>query len=182
MPLTFAPAPLIVAARDRLRPHIFDLSGGRVARHPRMALPAATRTARRALTTISPAAIDLRVPEVAARVRKALANEHGRSPTCCASARPNRLWPRSLQLANFAAMNSSGRRTQIRQALSRIGFNRRAVPHRLAMSQLRRAEPIAASSSRRRAVARSAHAQAGARGRQAFHQRQRRHPPCSQYC
>jgi HD-like signal output (HDOD) protein len=82
-------------------------------------------------------------PEVAARVRKALADEHveiedvvrivGAEPALAA---------RMLQLANSAAMNTSGRRiADLRQALSRIGFNMaRSAAIAFAMSQLRRAE------------------------------------------
>jgi hypothetical protein len=67
-------------------------------------------------------------PEVAARARKALANEFVEA--------------RLLQLANSAALNSSGRRiADLRQALSRIGFNMaRSATIAFAMSQLRRAE------------------------------------------
>jgi HD-like signal output (HDOD) protein len=82
-------------------------------------------------------------PEVAARVRKALADEHveiedvvrivGAEPALSA---------RLLQLANSAALNTSGRRVaDLRQALSRIGFNMaRSAAIAFAMSQLRRAE------------------------------------------
>jgi HD-like signal output (HDOD) protein len=82
-------------------------------------------------------------PEVAARVRKALANEHVEMDDVVRiiSAEPA-LAARLLQLANSAAMNSSGRRiADLRQALSRIGFNMaRSAAIAFAMSQLRRAE------------------------------------------
>jgi HD-like signal output (HDOD) protein len=82
-------------------------------------------------------------PEVAARVRKALANEHVEIENVVRiiSAEPA-LAARLLQLANSAAMNSSGRRiADLRQALSRIGFNMaRSAAIAFAMSQLRRAE------------------------------------------
>jgi HD-like signal output (HDOD) protein len=82
-------------------------------------------------------------PEVAARVRKALANEHVEIEDVVRiiSVEPA-LAARLLQLANSAVMNTSGRRiADLRQALSRIGFNMaRSAAIAFAMSQLRRAE------------------------------------------
>jgi HD-like signal output (HDOD) protein len=82
-------------------------------------------------------------PEVAARARKALANEFVEIEDVVRiiSAEPA-LAARLLQLANSAALNSSGRRiADLRQALSRIGFNMaRSATIAFAMSQLRRAE------------------------------------------
>ncbi len=82
-------------------------------------------------------------PEVASRVRKALANEHVEVEDVVRviSAEPA-LATRLLQLANSAALNSSGRRVaDLRQALSRVGFNMaRSAAIAFAMSQLRRAE------------------------------------------
>jgi HD-like signal output (HDOD) protein len=82
-------------------------------------------------------------PEVAARARKALANEFVEIEDVVRiiSAEPA-LAARLLKLANSAALNSSGRRTaDLRQALSRIGFNMaRSATIAFAMSQLRRAE------------------------------------------
>ena len=82
-------------------------------------------------------------PEVAARARKALANEavEIEDVVRIISAEPA-LAARLLQLANSAALNSSGRRiADLRQALSRIGFNMaRSATIAFAMSQLRRAE------------------------------------------
>jgi HD-like signal output (HDOD) protein len=82
-------------------------------------------------------------PEVAARVRKALANELVEIEVVVRiiSAEPA-LAARLLQLANSAAMNTSGKRiADLRQALSRIGFNMaRSAAIAFAMSQLRRAE------------------------------------------
>ena len=83
------------------------------------------------------------VPEVAARARKALANEFVEIEDVVRiiSAEPA-LAARLLQLANSAALNSTGRRiADLRQALSRIGFNMaRSATIAFAMSQLRRAE------------------------------------------
>jgi HD-like signal output (HDOD) protein len=82
-------------------------------------------------------------PEVAARARKALANEFVEIEDVVRiiTAEPA-LAARLLQLANSAALNSSGRRiADLRQALSRIGFNMaRSATIAFAMSQLRRAE------------------------------------------
>jgi HD-like signal output (HDOD) protein len=82
-------------------------------------------------------------PEVAARVRKALADEEVDIDDAVRiiSAEPA-LAARLLQLANSAAMNTSGKRiADLRQALSRIGFNMaRSAAIAFAMSQLRRAE------------------------------------------
>jgi HD-like signal output (HDOD) protein len=82
-------------------------------------------------------------PEVAARARKALANEFVEIEDVVRiiSAEPA-LAARLLKLANSAALNSSGRRiADLRQALSRIGFNMaRSATMAFAMSQLRRAE------------------------------------------
>ena len=82
-------------------------------------------------------------PEVAARARKALANEFVEIEDVVRiiSAEPA-LAARLLQLANSAALNSTGRRiADLRQALSRIGFNMaRSATIAFAMSQLRRAE------------------------------------------
>ena len=82
-------------------------------------------------------------PEVAARARKALANDavEIEDVVRIISAEPA-LAARLLQLANSAALNSSGRRiADLRQALSRIGFNMaRSATIAFAMSQLRRAE------------------------------------------
>ena len=82
-------------------------------------------------------------PEVASRARKALANEFVEIEDVVRiiSAEPA-LAARLLQLANSAALNSSGRRiADLRQALSRIGFNMaRSATIAFAMSQLRRAE------------------------------------------
>ena len=82
-------------------------------------------------------------PEVAARARKALANEFVEIEDVVRiiSAEPA-LAARLLQLANSAALNTSGRRiADLRQALSRIGFNMaRSATIAFAMSQLRRAE------------------------------------------
>lgn len=82
-------------------------------------------------------------PEVASRVRKALANDEVDLDVAIRiiSAEPA-LAARLLQVANSAAMNSSGRRiADLRQALSRVGFNMaRSAAIAFAMSQLRRAE------------------------------------------
>lgn len=104
----------------------------------------ADRLVRAVAIELSGETIDLpSFPEVAARVRKALADEHveiddvvrivGAEPALSA---------RLLQLANSAAMNTSGRRiADLRQALSRVGFNMaRSAAIAFAMSQLRRAE------------------------------------------
>ena len=82
-------------------------------------------------------------PEVAARVRKALSNDDVEVEQIVRviSAEPA-LAARLLQLANSAALNSTGRRvTDLRTAISRIGFNMaRSATIAFAMSQLRRAE------------------------------------------
>ncbi len=82
-------------------------------------------------------------PDVAARVRKALADEHVEIEDAVRiiAAEPA-LAARLLQLANSAALNTSGKRiADLRQALSRIGFNMaRSAAIAFAMSQLRRAE------------------------------------------
>jgi HD-like signal output (HDOD) protein len=126
----------------------FDLvSGPGGPASPRIAASRAADADRlvRALTIeLASEKIDLpSFPEVAARVRKALANEHVEIENVVRiiSAEPA-LAARLLQLANSAAMNSSGRRiADLRQALSRIGFNMaRSAAIAFAMSQLRRAE------------------------------------------
>ncbi len=82
-------------------------------------------------------------PEVAVRVRKALTNDQVEIDFVVRiiSAEPA-LAARLLQLANSAALNSSGRRvTDLRTAISRIGFNMaRSATIAFAMSQLRRAD------------------------------------------
>jgi HD-like signal output (HDOD) protein len=82
-------------------------------------------------------------PDVAVRVRKALTNDQVEIDHVVrvVSAEPA-LAARLLQLANSAALNSSGRRvTDLRTAISRIGFNMaRSATIAFAMSQLRRAE------------------------------------------
>ena len=82
-------------------------------------------------------------PEVASRVRKALANDDVEIEDAVRiiAAEPS-LAARLLQLANSAALNTSGKRiADLRQALSRIGFNMaRSAAIAFAMSQLRRAE------------------------------------------
>ena len=82
-------------------------------------------------------------PEIAVRVRKALANDDVEIEHVVRviSAEPA-LAARLLQLANSAALNSSGKRlTDLRTAISRIGFNMaRSATIAFAMSQLRRAE------------------------------------------
>ena len=82
-------------------------------------------------------------PDVAVRVRKALANEEVEIEQVVRviSAEPA-LATRLLQVANSAALNPSGRRlTDLRTAVSRIGFNMaRSATIAFAMSQLRRAE------------------------------------------
>ena len=82
-------------------------------------------------------------PEIAVRVRKALANDDVEIELVVRliSAEPA-LAARLLQLANSAALNSSGKRlTDLRTAISRIGFNMaRSATIAFAMSQLRRAE------------------------------------------
>ncbi|MEO8019911.1 MAG: HDOD domain-containing protein [Pseudomonadota bacterium] len=82
-------------------------------------------------------------PEVAVRVRKALTNDQVviDQVVRVISAEPA-LAARLLQLANSAALNSSGKRlTDLRTAISRIGFNMaRSATIAFAMSQLRRAE------------------------------------------
>jgi HD-like signal output (HDOD) protein len=82
-------------------------------------------------------------PDVAVRVRKALTNDQVEVDHVVrvVSAEPA-LAARLLQLANSAALNSTGRRvTDLRTAISRIGFNMaRSATIAFAMSQLRRAE------------------------------------------
>ena len=82
-------------------------------------------------------------PEVAVRVRKALTNDQVVIDHIVRviSAEPA-LAARLLQLANSAALNASGKRlTDLRTAISRIGFNMaRSATIAFAMSQLRRAE------------------------------------------
>jgi HD-like signal output (HDOD) protein len=82
-------------------------------------------------------------PDVAVRVRKALTNDQVVIDHIVRviSAEPS-LAARLLQLANSAALNASGKRlTDLRTAISRIGFNMaRSATIAFAMSQLRRAE------------------------------------------
>src|SRR6188768_4419040 len=82
-------------------------------------------------------------PEVALRVRRALADENVTIDHVVrvVSAEPS-LVVRLLQLGNSAALNPSGRRlTDLRAAMTRIGFNMaRSATIAFAMSQLRRAE------------------------------------------
>ncbi|HEV7608392.1 MAG TPA: HDOD domain-containing protein [Steroidobacteraceae bacterium] len=82
-------------------------------------------------------------PEVAVRVRKALTNDQVviDHVVRVISAEPA-LAARLMQLANSAALNASGKRlTDLRTAISRIGFNMaRSATIAFAMSQLRRAE------------------------------------------
>jgi HD-like signal output (HDOD) protein len=82
-------------------------------------------------------------PDVAVRVRKALTNDQVVIDHIVRviSAEPA-LAARLLQLANSAALNASGKRlTDLRTAISRIGFNMaRSATIAFAMSQLRRAE------------------------------------------
>ncbi len=82
-------------------------------------------------------------PDVAVRVRKALTNDQVviDDVVRVISAEPA-LAARLLQLANSAALNASGKRlTDLRTAISRIGFNMaRSATIAFAMSQLRRAE------------------------------------------
>jgi HD-like signal output (HDOD) protein len=82
-------------------------------------------------------------PDVAVRVRKALTNEQVAIDQVVRviSAEPA-LSARLMQLANSAALNASGKRlTDLRTAISRIGFNMaRSATIAFAMSQLRRAE------------------------------------------
>jgi HD-like signal output (HDOD) protein len=82
-------------------------------------------------------------PDVAVRVRKALTNDQVAIDDVVRviSAEPA-LAARLLQLANSAALNASGKRlTDLRTAISRIGFNMaRSATIAFAMSQLRRAE------------------------------------------
>ena len=82
-------------------------------------------------------------PDIAVRVRKALTNDEVDIDDVARiiSAEPA-LAARLLQLANSAALNTSGRRvTDLRSAISRIGFNMaRSATIAFAMSQLRRAE------------------------------------------
>jgi HD-like signal output (HDOD) protein len=82
-------------------------------------------------------------PDVAVRVRKALTNDDVDIDDVVRviSAEPA-LSARLLQLANSAALNSTGKRVaDLRSAISRIGFNMaRSATIAFAMSQLRRAE------------------------------------------
>jgi HD-like signal output (HDOD) protein len=82
-------------------------------------------------------------PEVATRVRRALTNELVDVDLVVriVSAEPA-LAARLMQLANSAALNPNGKRfTDLRSAISRIGFNMaRSAAIAFAMSQLRRAE------------------------------------------
>ena len=82
-------------------------------------------------------------PDIAVRVRKALANDDVEIEHVVRviSAEPA-LAARLLQLSNSAALNASGKRlTDLRTAISRIGFNMaRSATIAFAMSQLRRAE------------------------------------------
>ncbi|HEU4779010.1 MAG TPA: HDOD domain-containing protein [Steroidobacteraceae bacterium] len=82
-------------------------------------------------------------PEVALRVRRALADEDASIDQVVrvVSAEPS-LVVRLLQLGNSAALNPSGRRlTDLRAAITRIGFNMaRSATIAFAMSQLRRAD------------------------------------------
>jgi HD-like signal output (HDOD) protein len=82
-------------------------------------------------------------PEIAVRVRKALTNDEVliEQVVRVVSAEPS-LAARLLQVANSAALNASGKRlTDLRTAISRIGFNMaRSATIAFAMSQLRRAE------------------------------------------
>jgi HD-like signal output (HDOD) protein len=82
-------------------------------------------------------------PDVAMRVRKALTNDQVavEQVVRVVSAEPA-LAARLMQLANSAALNPSGKRlTELRTAISRIGFNMaRSATIAFAMSQLRRAE------------------------------------------
>ena len=82
-------------------------------------------------------------PDVATRVRRALTNEQVDVDMVVriVSAEPA-LAARLLQLANSAALNPGGKRfTDLRSAISRIGFNMaRSAAIAFAMSQLRRAE------------------------------------------
>ena len=82
-------------------------------------------------------------PDVATRVRRALTNDQVDVDQVVRiiSAEPA-LAARLLQLANSVALNPSGKRiTELRSAVSRIGFNMaRSAAIAFAMSQLRRAE------------------------------------------
>ena len=82
-------------------------------------------------------------PEVAMRVRRALADENATIDHVVrvVSAEPS-LVVRLLQLGNSAALNPQGRRlTDLRATITRIGFNMaRSATIAFAMSQLRRAE------------------------------------------
>jgi HD-like signal output (HDOD) protein len=82
-------------------------------------------------------------PDVATRVRRALTNDQVdvEQVVRIISAEPA-LAARLLQLANSVALNPSGKRiTELRSAVSRIGFNMaRSAAIAFAMSQLRRAE------------------------------------------
>jgi len=82
-------------------------------------------------------------PDIAVRVRKALASDDVEIEHVVRviSAEPA-LAARLLQLSNSAALNATGKRlTDLRSAISRIGFNMaRSATIAFAMSQLRRAE------------------------------------------
>lgn len=82
-------------------------------------------------------------PDVAVRVRHALANEQAdiEDVVRLVSAEPA-LAARLMQLANSAALNPNGKRlSDLRTGISRIGFNMaRSATIAFAMSQLRRAE------------------------------------------
>ena len=82
-------------------------------------------------------------PDVALRVRKALANDDIAIDDVVriVSAEPS-LAVRLLQLANSVALNPAGQRViTLRAAISRIGFNlARSATIAFAMSQMRRAE------------------------------------------
>lgn len=82
-------------------------------------------------------------PEIAVRVRKALQDENVSTDqvTRIVSAEPA-LAARLLRIANSAALNVSGRRvTELKTAISRIGFNVvRSAAIAFAMSQLKKAE------------------------------------------
>jgi HD-like signal output (HDOD) protein len=82
-------------------------------------------------------------PDIAVRVRKALSNDDVliENVVKIISSEPA-LAARLLQLSNSAALNATGKRyTDLRTAISRIGFNMaRSATIAFAMSQLRRAE------------------------------------------
>jgi HD-like signal output (HDOD) protein len=82
-------------------------------------------------------------PDIAVRVRKALTNDQvGIDDVVRIVSAEPALAARLLQLANSAALNTTGKRvTDLRSAISRIGFNMaRSATIAFAMSQLRRAE------------------------------------------